>query len=327
RVFGNVAVRDVDAAVTRQIWRGKIAACFSLDAGDAAKGGVGARDPLYLLIPRIGYLPLLSPRIYHHFFGPIPEDPTSALESEPPALPDDLEVWYDAGGVPLRWHYPIGLLFDLHNTPSASQKQIPELPWEITVHISSFPADKIFRTVAVNGFDPPLDFFMAQLKETDFIRNGSTKRMMSLTKHDQMSLWNALRLNDHDAFWEVNAKLLGLASSSHAEDAAVPKSVAMRIYWGSRPIVQEMVAPIDGEGQEVLLGDTLRNLGVPWEECVEETSTSSPRDMRAITHGVKVLGSTPVLWISRNMSYADNFVHLVVVESGGGVAGEAGVEV
>ncbi|KAJ3219471.1 autophagy protein 5 [Dinochytrium kinnereticum] len=264
---------DIDASITRQVWDARIPACFSLDKADIPTHG--ERDALYLLIPRISYLPLLSPQIYHHFFGPLL---TTDLETtDPPSVPEDIEVWFDVGGVPLRWHYPIGLLFDLHTSYHVKP---PTLPWDITVHVSGFPADKVFRTLAANGFDPPLDFFMAQLKEmggngkdggrTDFIRNGSTKRMMSLTKKDQLSLWNALSTNDHSSFWEVNSKLLHISSAQAMPATSLPggdgsppvltpagsstslvatgiRSVAVRVYWGVRPIVQDLVAPVDAE--------------------------------------------------------------------------------
>jgi autophagy-related protein 5 len=41
------------------------------------------------------------------------------------------EIWLEFNGTPLKWHYPVGLLFDLYaNMESVAQN----LPWCIHVH-------------------------------------------------------------------------------------------------------------------------------------------------------------------------------------------------
>ena len=50
----------------------------------------------------------------------------------------DLDLWLEYNGLPLKWHYPIGVLFDIHMGADVT------LPWNITVHFSQFP-DGIHR--------------------------------------------------------------------------------------------------------------------------------------------------------------------------------------
>ena len=70
----------------------------------------------------MGYLPLLLPDIVQYFS-------VSAL-----GWGVD-HVWLEHDGQALKWHLPSGVLFDLCGLSS--------LPWRITVHFQSFPADTV----------------------------------------------------------------------------------------------------------------------------------------------------------------------------------------
>ena len=43
------------------------------------------------------------------------------------------EMWYESWGTPLKWHHPIGVIFDSLKTEETV------LPWQITVHFDRFP--------------------------------------------------------------------------------------------------------------------------------------------------------------------------------------------
>lgn len=48
-------------------------------------------------------------------------------------------MWLEFNGQPIKWHFPIGVLFDLH------MGNEPQLPWNLTVHFDKFPEECIFR--------------------------------------------------------------------------------------------------------------------------------------------------------------------------------------
>lgn len=89
----------------------------------------------------------------------------------------DDAVWYSYQDEPLKWHYPIGLLHDLLQEVS--------LPWSISVHVRDYPTAKLLRGSAQ-------DMFMSMIKEADFVRHGSTKKVMNLSKKDHSLLWQSL---------------------------------------------------------------------------------------------------------------------------------------
>jgi autophagy-related protein 5 len=103
--------------------------------------------------------------------------------------------------VPLKWHYPIGLLFDLYAGAAPASKmatigdESPEsgssLPWRLVVHFSNWPDENLVRLDA-DGMVMN-DAFINSVKEADFLRNGTAKGIMSLSKEDSSGLWKAVQ--------------------------------------------------------------------------------------------------------------------------------------
>lgn len=94
----------------------------------------------------------------------------------------------------MKWHYPAGLLYDLYAgaDPASKGADISNdfLPWRLTVHFSDWPDEELVR------LDPDglvmNDAFINSVKEADFLRNGTAKGIMSLSKEDSSGLWKAV---------------------------------------------------------------------------------------------------------------------------------------
>lgn len=69
------------------------------------------------MVPRVSYFALVIDKVIKHFSRYIAEIKHNGYD-----------LWLDFEGTPLKWHYPIGLLFDLN------KQEINCLPWNITVH-------------------------------------------------------------------------------------------------------------------------------------------------------------------------------------------------
>lgn len=91
-----------DREILREIWDGKVPVCFMLATEEACL--LEKPEPLYLLVPRQSFFPLVTDVVQRHFQRHIDEE-KQQHESH--------EMWLESDGQPLKWHYPIGVLFDL----------------------------------------------------------------------------------------------------------------------------------------------------------------------------------------------------------------------
>jgi autophagy-related protein 5 len=67
------------------------------------------------------------------------------------------EIWLEGShGEPLRWHFAVGVLFDMLNEGVS-----PPIPWQVTVHFSSFPEDRLMR---LSGLEAVKGQFMSCVK-------------------------------------------------------------------------------------------------------------------------------------------------------------------
>jgi len=111
------------------------------------------------------------------------------------------EAWFDVQDLPLKWHYPVGLLYDLYSgaehggdqgvqSKDDTGRKADTLPWKLTLHYTDFPFDHIFQLDDQGKV--LLDAFVNSVKEADFIRNGSAKTVMGLSKNDSDALWKSV---------------------------------------------------------------------------------------------------------------------------------------
>ena len=97
----------------------------------------------------------------------------------------------------------MGLLYDLFSGAVPSQgprlhgrgeistdeAQAP-LPWKLIVHFTDWPTDQLVKLDAEGKVLH--DAFINSVKEADFLRNGTAKGIMSLSKNDSTQLWKAV---------------------------------------------------------------------------------------------------------------------------------------
>jgi autophagy-related protein 5 len=143
-------------------------------------------------------------------------------------------AWLSFEDVPLKWHYPIGLLYDLFSgaspahaeissvgrNRSQSQNRSPSgakaaeaqqpLPWSLILHFSDFPDSLLVRLDTEGRVIH--DAFINSVKEADFLRNGSANAIMKLSKDDSTRLWNSVENYDQPTFFSIQNKLLPSSS-------------------------------------------------------------------------------------------------------------------
>uniref|UniRef100_A0A8D0TYW3 Autophagy protein 5 n=1 Tax=Sus scrofa TaxID=9823 RepID=A0A8D0TYW3_PIG len=155
-----------DKDVLRDVWFGRIPTCFTLYQDEITEREA---EPYYLLLPRVSYLTLVTDKVKKHF--------QKVMRQE-----DISEIWFEYEGTPLKWHYPIGLLFDLLASSSA-------LPWNITVHFKSFPEKDLLHCPSKDVIEA---HFMSCVKEADALKHKS-QVINEMQKKDHKQLWMGLQ--------------------------------------------------------------------------------------------------------------------------------------
>ncbi|SJX66086.1 related to ATG5-protein involved in autophagy and the Cvt pathway [Sporisorium reilianum f. sp. reilianum] len=241
--FAGTLAAHATSTFRKLVWEGTIPICVSIDPAELPPGSDSSIDSTYLVVPRISYLPLIVADVKKNLLDLVLEQPAlNALNEK--------ELWFEYEGQPLRWHWQIGLLYDYHtsnpartaiayqsttanasglgslrsDTPSLAQgtndgaamsaAQPSRLPWNIRLRLSKPPADRLHSN---SGLESCKTSFMSMIKEADFVRYGSTKKVVNLRKQEQDTLWDGVVSHDYDVFWSIANKLVPNANVSAFE--------------------------------------------------------------------------------------------------------------
>ncbi|KAL9605097.1 MAG: hypothetical protein Q9219_000031 [cf. Caloplaca sp. 3 TL-2023] len=273
-------------------------------------------DSYLVQYPRLSYLPFLLPRL-HAFFTSFLIDPTAS----------SYEGWFSYEDVPLKWHYPLGLLYDLfagappaqtntsgHHDHSPSEQRPSILPWRLTLHFTEWPVEQLVQP------DPDgkvlHDAFINSVKEADFLRNGTAKGIMSLSKNDSTQLWTAVQEHKRSAFDPISQKLL------YAQGAQL-RHIPLKVYLPSSPsaseplsghlrVIQSLITPyVRGTKEHQTLGTAMHTL-LP----TLFPSRKTPIIAKPVLHGAVVPLGSPIEGLLREAAYLDGWLHVGLVMMG-----------
>lgn len=241
--------------------------------------------------------------------------------------------WLSVEEVPLKWHLPAGLLYDLysgtsghsqdnngrgdnHSTQEEEDQLAKSLPWRLTLHFSSWPDDHLAR-LDQDG-KVLRDAFTNSYKEASFIRHGSNRVVMSLGKDDATQLWESVEKHDLQLFNQVSRKLLyppGVALKSIPFKVYLPSSApsdsSSAPAQGHLKVVQSLMNPSVSSRQPQTLGTALNTL-LP----TLFPSRRSPLLAIPVLHGAVVPLGVSLQELAETSSYADGFLHIAVVMMG-----------
>ncbi|POW19518.1 hypothetical protein PSHT_04561 [Puccinia striiformis] len=303
--YAHSMAKSSPTALRSLIWEGSIPISFVLEPSELPSGSDRGVEAFYTSAPRMSYLSLLVPIVKTNLIGLCLDDNSLSTMKEE-------NVWFEhaPSKVALKWHWPIGLIYDtlLASLPSSSLG----LPLQVTVHLNPVPADK---GLLPNSIPVCREAFMSQIKEADFVRWGSTRRVTNLRQREAESLWEGLVEHDFDKFWLVASKLVPIPPSpSSAHSAPMPHTQPpnssidrMPDGNGVRNVPLRWTRPAR---RRVTLGAALVDLAPSL--FPEPTSTSKRRLARAFIHGVQVPLETELGWLGAVMCCADGWVAVVI---------------
>lgn len=265
-----------DREILREVWQGRLPICFSL--AEDEEDSLDKQEPCFLLVSRLTYITLVTEKLQKHFMK------TQELKEEE-------EVWFEYNNRPLKWHYPVGVLFDLlaHGKP---------LPWNIKVHFKNFPEDELLHCPKKEVIEA---HFMSSIKEADVLKHRG-QVINNMQKRDHKQLWSGLQNDKFDQFWTINRRLMERTNEEPF------RSVPLRIYQPDTMYIQRLCKAVADTGEPLNLGHVLGNI------LPKKFDNSESSSHQALIHGVEVPMETPVQWLSEHLSHPDNFLHIVVLK-------------
>ena len=293
------------AQAARECWHGGLPCVFSLHPDEVAT--LHKPRPYTMVLPRQSILPFVSEALEKHF--------------APFSPPMGGELWYEVNGVPLRWQIPIGVLFDLLQGEEVKVSG-GDLPWKITVHFQSFPADQLLHATKSEAETVLLN----ALKESCYLRCGSAMPAMSLSPASQQTLASALSVPGADlgqayASYTPVAELIEAAvrnqlgqakeeAASGASTLPAMRAVPLRIFvnptqWRQQPL-PPMRAGTDDE--PTTLRDALC-LTMPAHFAAQADGDVAPP---VLVQGVQTPLHTPLHWLWAACAHPDGWLYVCV---------------
>lgn len=270
-----------DKEVIREIWEGRLPVCFNLSPDEVTT--IEQPEPCYLLVPRMSYFPLVTDKVFRHFQKASNQDNID-------------DMWLAYNGQPLKWHYPIGVLYDLHTSE--------ELPWNITIHFKRFPEKEILKC---HGREAVEANYISAVKEADSLKHRSHV-MNSMKSVDHKQLWLGLCNDKFDQFWSVNKRLMERVNSEPF------RCIPLRIYQSDGVVLQKMFKTVSDNAKLLTFGDFVK-------ACIPFVLTDKNSDIPEISTQCKILIqglspplTTPMQWMSEHLSHPDNFLHIVLLK-------------
>ncbi|KAI0093454.1 autophagy protein Apg5-domain-containing protein [Irpex rosettiformis] len=319
----------------RLTWEGTVPLEIRVDSKELPANSDRGLECYYVQAPRVSYLPLLIPDLKRFLLDVVFDEAAARTVKEE-------DWWFESDdGNLLKWHWPIGLLYDNYTiaassrNPTASSSQTI-VPLRLVLHLAAPPTDKLLLSPSAETCKQA---FMGQMKEADFIRWGNTKRMTSLRKAEQDGLWEGIKEHNFDEYWRVASKVTptttptrptspapGGATSLHSRPPSVDpntgaapdrdgaysvRSVPVRIYLPDGPVLQDLVPPVLEDGSP----NTLANILSTQVPLLFPASASDPpfQDLaHPLIQGILAPKETDVAWLGACMAGADGWVNVCV---------------
>jgi autophagy-related protein 5 len=117
-----------------------------------------------------------------------------------------------------------------------------------------------------------------------------------MLKKDHKQLWNGITKNSFDMFYPINKKLMEPTEGEYF------KSIPFRIYQNDQAFIQKNFEPFCETGKKRTLGDLLDSI----------YKSDSYKSKLILIQGISPSLETSLQWLSENLSYPDNFLHICV---------------
>lgn len=223
---------------------------------------------------------------------------------------DTCQVWFEYEGVPIKWHLPVGLLYDYLHLPSIVDDRSNKSN-ELVLNLkfgnkADYPRDYIIPFI-YNNSDQSINYLKSlkevivnQLKQSCFVMNGNSKNVMNLSEKNSNDLWSSIENHNFKVFQNLNKKIISNSNNL--------SKIPVRIYIpGFTAIIQAPIFPYKLDKEPTTLNDILiDNLPDFFGDVMIR---------QAYIHGIKVdqLYDQPIIEIWNIFKHLDNFLYIIII--------------
>lgn len=196
-------------------------------------------------------------------------------------------LWFEHNNTPLKWSFPVGVLFDSFDYSGRQDK----LPWKITVHYFQFPDGDI---LSFKNPEAVRACFQNQVKESCYLRYGNTSVASKIERDDWLKAWDGLISFNPESVLEVHDSV---------DDPDIYKSYAVRVLLctgaGKFRVVRK---PISTEHKSLKAA----LISILPDILFESKAT------KVVIQGVTPDLESPMMLLSRNMCAPDMFLYVCI---------------
>ena len=329
-------------AVETLVWGGSVPLAFVLAASDVAT--LHPPSARYVLAPRVAYLPQLvesALAVFQQAVAPA----GGGNSGKGSGKGGEQHVWFEAGGVPLKWQLPVGVLVDAVRAHAPGEIS---LPLTIVVHFHNFPSDALMR---YEGQHAARRAYVNVLKQSACLHFGSAKPVLTgLSQVQQEQMWGAIATGNHAQFWSCNDALHGARCPTPARrrcirivsvKSSLPGGGGHGGFFSGSSMgnsgggagfrIRAVLCPFDEEsagGKDKAESTTSDQGGAEKSDGVAAATTTigeflqsyesgdggrnNQENQTVIVHGVEVPLTASVADIHERMASADNCLYLIV---------------
>ena len=215
----------------------------------------------------------------------------------PPAYP---VCWFEdeATGLPLRWQYFAGILWDSHQRTTEKNG----LPWKIRLHFTAYPSSQLLELDSQSGVITTVQrTFKNALKQALVLEHGHAKVALNMSKQNHQRMWDAIVNSKYSIYKPIKEDI---------QSSTKPEMIPIRLMIGpSKPPIQKKC-----DDSSSTLGQFLVSFAPSY---FESTSEGIVQPKLQITSwriaGVVPPLSTPLLDLWRTLCHPDNFLYIMVI--------------
>lgn len=272
---------ELSPFISQEVWSSEVPLMFVLHERELVTNK--SPFPFYMMLPRMSFLHISAVDLVRkHFLS---------------FAPNEDEIWFECNGNPVKWYYPVGVLFDVYTM------SLDTLPLVFTVHFSAFPESQLTRCFSL---DRLRHYYFQSVKQSLYMRYGSIGNMVETKREKQNTMWEGICSHSFERFHSIYSNLF---SNSVVDSSNPEEEESVLISNNQKPLkyypvrickdMQLIQRPVAfSSNQSFTVGNYLHNLGL--------------LDKKIFCQGVQIDENIELMLLIKSACMVDGWLYLIL---------------